>query len=127
MKDLKTVINIDLDSFSINDIESNSLTLTDKDGTTYEINNYGDKNFLDVMARGLNPYKNRATELVSKIKPYLANRNVYAKKPSAVYLGKEERKALRIYANISQNDWGMVLGIEVIPVDKDSYFDWKFE
>lgn len=126
MRDLKTIINIDLESFSINDIESNTLILTDKDGAVFEINNYGDKNFLDVMATGLNPYKKKAIDLISKVRPYVFNRNQYVKKPSAIYLGREERKALRIYANISKNDWDMVFGIEIIPIDRDTYFDLKF-
>jgi len=121
------MLNINAVSFDIDDIDNHSFTLTDEDGSKYIISTYGDKSFLDLMATGLSPYKNKAKELIEKVRPYVSNRNQYARKPVAIYLGKQERKALRVYANISQNDWGMVLGIDVIPVDKDSYFDLKFE
>ena len=127
MKTYNTMLNINAVSFDIDDIDNHSFTLTDEDGSKYIISTYGDKSFLDLMATGLSPYKNKAKELIEKVRPYVSNRNQYARKPVAIYLGKQERKALRVYANISKNDWGMVLGIEVIPVDKDSYFDLKFE
>lgn len=126
MKTYNTMLNINAVSFDIDDIDSHSFTLTDADGSKYIIATYGDKSFLDLMATGLNPYKNRARELIEKVRPYVSNRNQYTRKPIAIYLGKQERKALRVYANISRNDWDMVLGIEVIPVDKDTYFDLKF-
>lgn len=127
MKTCNTLFDINAISFEIDDIDCNSFTLTDEDGSRYIIETHSEKNFLDLMASGLNPYKNKANELIEKVRPYVINKNPYARKPIAIYLGKQERKSLRIYANISKKDWDMVLGVAVIPVDRDSYFDLKFE
>jgi len=127
MKTGNTMLNINAVSFDIDDIDNHSFTLTDEDGSKYIIATYGDKSFLDLMAIGLSPYKKMANEILEKVRPYIANRRAYLRKPVAVYLGKQERKALRVYANISRNDWDMIFGVEVVPVDKESYFDLKFE
>ena len=116
-------ININADSIKFS-FDFSTMSMRDKSGDIFHVCLLNDESdFIKLIGDSLKSYRTEARELIEKIKSL--TKNAYGGKPKAVYLGKKELLILRVNCGFSVVDWDQVLGIPIVKVEKESYFDIK--
>ena len=115
---MNTETNMKIDKVEFTFGRLGEITFTDENGDKVFICNHGDKGMVDLFRESLKDYRMKSLEMIEKIRTErLKNRKI-----KYIYLGKEEMLNLRLNVGFS-NEWDKILGIPIVKVDKDNWFE----